>query len=135
MKHAILVILLAGALCGCGDVETLRTVTVASTKNASLALREVPVAKLRSMQLRYGLAVVEAGDAAERAGLRVGDVVYGVEQSRIASLEEFYRLVSHRHGGPLALLVRRANADLYVTIDFSSGSPDGNRARDTLLRT
>jgi S1-C subfamily serine protease len=79
--------------------------------------------------------VVQAGQAAERAGLRIGDVVFGVDQSRIGSLEEFYRLVSHRRGKTLALLVRRANSDLYVTLDFSSGWPDGNRARDTLLRT
>lgn len=127
-------LLVLGLLAGCGDgVETLRQVTVASPKSAGLALRELPAAKLRRLGLRYGLAVVKADDLAGRAGLRIGDVVYGVEQRRIGSLEEFYRLVAQRQHGPLALLVRRGDSDLYLSIEF--GGPDGTRPRDTLLRT
>ena len=106
---------------------------VAAPKSTGLALRELPSSKLRTMGLPYGLAVVQNSEAAERAGLRVGDVVYGVEQRRFRSLEAFYRLVSQRKPGPLSLLVRRGKSDLYLSIEF--GGPDGTRARDTLLRT
>jgi S1-C subfamily serine protease len=127
--------LLALALSACGDAESLRMVTVASSsQQGGLALREIPSTMLRSLKLSYGLSVVKAGEAAERAGLRVGDVVYGVEQKRISSLEDFYKAVAERRGDTLRLLVRRGGADLHVPVDLSTGAP-GVQPRDRLLRT
>ncbi|MGQ0652655.1 MAG: PDZ domain-containing protein [Betaproteobacteria bacterium] len=123
------------ALAACGETESLRVITVASSsQHGGLALREVPSAMLRSLKLSYGLTVVKAGEAAERAGLRVGDVVFGVEQKRISSLEDFYRAVADRRGDTLRLLVRRGGSDLHVPVDFSSGLP-GVPSKDRLLRT
>jgi S1-C subfamily serine protease len=138
MRLLALLVLVVG-LGACGQPESLRMVTVASTaKETGLALRELPSTMLRSLKLPYGLTVVKAGEAAERSGLRVGDVVYGVEQKRISSLEDFYKLVAERRGDTLRLLVRRGGQDLYVPIDLSNGHPGQpgiGPFKDKLLRT
>ena len=133
MRYLVLVLMVLG-FTACGEPESLRVVTVASSsQSGGLALREVPAQVLRSLKLPYALTVVKAGEAAERAGLRIGDVIYGVEQKRISSLEDFYRLVSERRGDTLKLLVRRGGTDMHVPVDFSNGFP--GVSKDKLLRT
>jgi len=98
-----------------------------------LALRELPRGTLRSLGLPYGLAVVKVEAAAAHAGLRMGDVIYGVNQSRISSAVDFARrLAEQPPGAPLSLLVRRGALDLYLPV---SPGRAGRRPTDTLLRT
>jgi S1-C subfamily serine protease len=82
---------------------------------------------------------VKAGVLAERAGLRIGDVVYGVNHRRVKNLEEFNRLLAQEGGRRLGLLVRRGRSDLYVAVDLAGpreDTPKGSTPpRDTLLRT
>lgn len=128
----------------------LRQVTIESPEALGLSLREVPRPTLRAMGLSYGLSVVQAGSLAERAGLRVGDVVYGVNQKRLQTIEDFTRSVAEQPGGSLRLLVRRDGADVYVPMDLGAAGSRGFRgrppgldgmppmappSRDTLLRT
>lgn len=125
---AILIALLAACE---PPVTELRMIE--SPASIGLSLREVPQAALKEIGLKYGLAVVRTGGLAERAGLRLGDVIHGVNQQRIARLEDFYRLVDARTDGNLALLVRRGKADVYVAMDV--GARPGAGARGRLLRT
>jgi membrane-associated protease RseP (regulator of RpoE activity) len=124
----------------------LRQVTIESPEALGLALREVPPPALRAMGLAYGLSVVRAGTLAERSGLRVGDVVYGVNEKRLHTIEDFTRIVAEQPGGSLGLLVRRGAADFYVPMDLGTagrrpgGPHDGvppmaPPSKDTLLRT
>ena len=135
MRRCI-VLLLATLLFGCDSSPErgLQLVTIESSE-AGLSLRELPPETLRSIGLSYGLAVVRTGGTAERAGLRLGDVVYGVNQSRVKSLEEFNRLLAQRGDGRLGFLVRRGRTDFYVAVDLSALPKPGPSARDTLLRT
>lgn len=130
----LLAILLAG--CEAPPVEKLRLVTL-DADAAGLALRELPGTVLQSLGLSYGLAVVQAAGAAERAGLRVGDVVYGVNRTRVRSFEEFSRLVGQRADGRIGLLVRRGKTDFYVAVDLGRPRPPEGLprppARDILL--
>lgn len=136
----LLLLLLAMAVAGCdsrSDVqEKLRLITT-----PGLSLRELPEPTLKSIKLPYGLAVVQAGEAAERAGLQVGDVIYGVNRKKIASAEEFSRLVDARTESSVGLLVRRGKNDFYVAFEIGAprAAPPRARpplpARDTLLRT
>jgi membrane-associated protease RseP (regulator of RpoE activity) len=139
MKALCLAVLALGlAACGPAPIEKLRLVTLAGPDAPGLSLRELPSPTLESIGLSYGLAVVHAGAAAERAGLRVGDVVYGVDRQAVRNLEEFSRLVGERSGGTIGLLVRRGKNDFYVAmqLDAEPASPWPGRApRDTLLRT
>ena len=130
----LLAILLAG--CEAPPAEKLRLVTL-DADASDLALRELPGAVLQSLGLSYGLAVVQAAGAAKRAGLRVGDVVYGVNRTRIRSFEEFSRLVGQRADGRIGLLVRRGKTDFYVAVDLGRPRPPEGLprppARDILL--
>jgi S1-C subfamily serine protease len=133
VKRLLLAALLALAAC---DVPApqLRQVTIESPPDLGLRLRELPAPALHSMGLSYGLAVVAAGVLAERAGLRVGDVIYAVNHRRLSRIEDFTRIVGEQADGSLGLLVRRGKADFYVPMDLGGAAPKAP-TRDTLLRT
>jgi len=119
--------------------EGLRLVTIDNPERG-LSLRELPPEALKSLGLPYGLAVVRAGSLAERAGLKIGDVVYGVNQRKLKNLEELNQVLAEQEHGKLGLLVRRGRSDFYVAVDLGvtprEGAPKGMPApRDTLLRT
>ena len=145
MRGLALFLLLALGACGAPD-EQFRLATVDAQEGLGMSLRELPEATLSSIGLRYGLAVVRLGTAAEQAGLRLGDVVYGVNQTRIRSLQEFSKAITQAAQGHIGLLVRRGKTDLYVPLEVGAhrapeGAPrDGQRLplrppTDTLLRT
>lgn len=142
MKRLVLVAVLALAACD-APAPPLRQVTIESPADLGLRLRELPASALHAMGLSYGLAVVAAGALAERSGLRVGDVIYAVNERRLSRIEDFTRIVAEQPDGSLGLLVRRGKADFYVPMDLAGGVPrlpDGTPkaappARDTLLRT
>jgi S1-C subfamily serine protease len=131
---ALLPMVLALAACDAPEGQ-LRQVTIESPESLGLSLREVPASALRSLGLGYGLSVVKAGSLAERAGLRIGDVVYAVNETRLHSIEDFTRSFSGQAGGNLSLLVRRGSADFYVPMDLSETPRLGPSSKDTLLRT
>lgn len=139
MRGAAVSLLLAclGA-CSPAPEADLRLVTIHNAETG-FSLRELPPQTLRSLGLPYGLAVVRMGGIAERAGLRIGDVVYGLNHKQVRSLEEFNRLLAQQ-AGSIGLLVRRGHSDFYVSMDFAAGAPDrvpkgAPPPRDTLLRT
>ena len=131
MRRLLVAALLALAACDAPESQ-LRQVTIESPQALGLSLRELPASALRAVGLGYGLSVVKAGSLAERAGLRVGDVVYAVNQQRLHSIEDFTRIVAADPRGSLGLLVRRGKADFYVPVDLSGAGP---ATKDTLLRT
>ena len=131
-----LALCLALLLAACSEPPPLRQVTIESPAALSLSLRELPEPALRALGLSYGLYVVKAGVLARRAGLRVGDVVYAVNERRIHDVDDFTRLVAEQPAS-LGFLVRRGGSDLYVPLDLGAGDelPGPRPARDTLLRT
>ena len=131
MRPLMVLVLLALAACDAPQ-PALREVTIESPETLGLGLRELPAAVLRASGLPYGLAVVRTGTLADRAGLRVGDIIYAVNQQRLRNIEDFARLVAAEADGGLALLVRRGKSDFYVPMDLSGGAPG---SKDTLLRT
>jgi S1-C subfamily serine protease len=141
LSALLLLGLLLGGCTPVPDHTGLQLVTIESA-DAGLSLRELPPQTLKSIGLSYGLAVVRAGGLAERAGLKIGDVVYGINQKSVNNLEEFNRLLAAQNGGRLGLLVRRGETDFYVAVDLGGAPaprdivPKGLPApRDTLLRT
>jgi len=142
MRAIVLALVLLLAACD-SEAPPLRQVTIESPTALGLSLRELPSEALRASGLAYGLSVVKAGSLAERAGLRVGDIVYAVNEQRLRRIEDFARLVAGQSGGSLALLVRRGKSDFYVPMDFSAAAPRLTEglprfappSKDTLLRT
>ena len=136
----LLICMVALAACDAPE-EHSRLVTLESGDRLGLSLRELPAATLESIGLAYGLAVTRLGAAGELAGLRVGDVVYGVNQTRIRNLQEFSKALAQLSEGPVSLLVRRGRTDLQVPLEPGVLRPEGGilklprPATDTLLRT
>jgi len=136
---ALFVLLLAG--CGEAPEPDLKLAMIESPAAVGLSLRELPPSVLKSVGLAYGLAVVRADGMAEKAGLRMGDVVHGVNQQRLRSFDDWQAVMRKVESTTVRLLVRRGKNDFYVTMDLGGTplprSPDGVRpgARDTLLRT
>jgi len=140
MRWLIVMLLVWAAGCDVPE-EPMRLVTVESQDSQGLSLRELPRATLNSIGLAYGLAVIRLGRAGELAGLRVGDVVYGVNQTRIRNLQDFSTALTQPQEGQVRLLVRRGKTDLYVPMDIGALRPEGGMWKmprpptDTLLRT
>jgi membrane-associated protease RseP (regulator of RpoE activity) len=141
MRRLALLLLFLASCTPAPDAD-LRLVII-DNPETGLSRRELPPDTLRSLGLAYGLAVVRAGGMGERAGLKIGDVVYGVNQRKVKSLEEFNQLLAQQAGRRLGLLVRRGRTDFYVAVDPAGvpreGAPKGMPGlppvRDTLLRT
>ena len=140
MRLPVLLLLVALAACDASE-DQFRLVTLEGGDSVGLSVRELPKATLSSIGLGYGLGVVKLGAAAERAGLRLGDVIYGVNHSRIYSVEEFSQAIAGPNDGRVGLLVRRGKTDLYVPVELGAARrpeavPRGvRRPTDTLLRT
>jgi membrane-associated protease RseP (regulator of RpoE activity) len=139
MRRLALLLLLALAGCDAPE-EYVSLVTLESQDTLGMSLRELPKATLGSLGLGYGLAVIRLGAPAERAGLRVGDVVYGVNQTKFRNLQEFSKAITKPAEGRVSLLVRRGKTDFYVPMEIGTvGAPDvfkGPRpTTETLLRT
>jgi membrane-associated protease RseP (regulator of RpoE activity) len=139
MRLLALILLLPIAACEPPD-EYFRLITVESQDRLGLSLRELPEATLKSIGLAYGLAVIRLGKAGELAGLRVGDVVYGVGETRIRNLNDFSRALAEPRDGRVSLLVRRGKTDFQVPMEVGALRPEGGMLRlprapkDTLLR-
>jgi len=141
MRWPALLLLLALVACDAAE-EHFRLVTVESQDSLGMSLRELPQATLSSIGLGYGLAVIKLGRAGELAGPRIGDVVYGVNQTKIRNLQEFSKaLTQPLQEGRLSLLVRRGKTDLQVPMDVGALRPEGGMLKmprlptETLLRT
>src|SRR6185436_1315344 len=120
-RFLLLFALLAAAGCDEAPETDLKLVTIESPAAVGLSLRELPPSVLKSIGLSYGLAVVSADGMAEHAGLRMGDVVYGVNQQRLHSIDDFRRLVAQAgERAATRLLVRRGKSDFYVAMEFGS---------------
>ena len=139
MRLLALILLLPIVACEPPD-EYFRLITVESQDRLGLSLRELPEATLKSIGLGYGLAVIRLGKAGELAGLRVGDVVYGVGETRIRNLNDFSRALAEPRDGRVSLLVRRGKTDFQVPMEVGALRPEGGMLRlprapkDTLLR-
>jgi S1-C subfamily serine protease len=145
MRALALLLLLALGACDRPE-EQLRLATVHAEEGLGMSLRELPEGTLSAIGLGYGLAVIRLGASAERAGLRVGDVIYGINQTKLRSLQDFSKALAGPAQGQVGLLVRRGKTDLYVPLPVGGarapeGAPkDGSRLplrhpTDTLLRT
>ena len=139
MRRLAFLLLLALTACDARE-DLVSLVTLESQDTLGMSLRELPKATLSSLGLGYGLAVIRLGAPAERAGLRLGDIVYGVNQTRFRNLQEFSNAIAKPQEGRVSLLVRRGKTDFYVPMEIGTvGAPDvfkGPRpTTDTLLRT
>ena len=85
-----------------------------------LVIESLDADQRRALELSSNEGVVisrVAGRAAQRAGLRAGDVVLMVGRTRVGSVEAFDKAVAAvKSGEPVMLLVRRGDATQFVTV-------------------
>jgi serine protease Do len=87
-----------------------------------LILRELTPQQKRSINGRNGLLVVESRAPAAQAGIRRGDVILGLNNSEVQSLEQFNQLLAAVPSGKtVALLVLRGGNTLYVPVKVANG--------------
>lgn len=105
------------------QVGALKDATVASAgDNESLgkaklgiAVRPLSAEEKRGTDLRDGLVVQDVAGAAERAGVRPGDVIVAVNNTPVKSVEQLKSLVD-KSGKTIALLVQRDDARIFIPV-------------------
>lgn len=82
-----------------------------------LVLKELTVQQKKRLNGKNGLLVMDAQGAVAQAGVRRGDVILGLNNTPVQSMEQFNKqLASFAAGKTLALLVQRGENTLYVPV-------------------
>jgi serine protease Do len=80
-----------------------------------VAVRPLTDQEMRSAELDHGLVVQDVAGAAERAGIRPGDVIVAVNNRPVKSVDELKSLVE-KSGKTVALLVQRNDARIFIPV-------------------
>jgi serine protease Do len=82
-----------------------------------LAVQDLTPQQRKQLDLKGGVLVGGVDGAAARAGIHEGDVLIAVNGEQIESSQQFKTLVDKAPDGkPLALLIQRGDARLYVPV-------------------
>jgi serine protease Do len=82
-----------------------------------LILKEPTIQQKKKLNGKNGLVVIDAQGTVAQAGVRRGDVVLGLNNTEVQSLEQFNKqLASFAAGKTVALLVLRGENTLYVPV-------------------
>lgn len=89
----------------------------AEANRIGLILRELTPQQKKRINGKNGLLVLEAQGAAAQAGIRRGDVILGMNNSDVQTVEQFNKqLTAMPSGKTVALLVQRGENTLYLPI-------------------
>ncbi len=91
----------------------------AATKSAlGLAVTDLPESQRRELKLRGGVRVEAADGAAQRAGLREGDVILALDNTEVADVKQFLAAAQRveKAGKPVSVMVRRGEWVNYLVI-------------------
>lgn len=82
-----------------------------------LVLKELTAQQKKRLNGKNGLLVIDAQGAVAQAGVRRGDIILGLNNTAVQSLEQFNKqLAGFTAGKTLALLVQRGESTLYVPV-------------------
>src|SRR5712691_832770 len=95
--------------------ELTATVGALNDKTASVAARPLTNEERRNTELDHGLVVQDVTGAAERAGVRAGDVIVAVNNTPVKSVDELKNLID-KSGKTIALLVQRNDARIFIPV-------------------
>ena len=80
-----------------------------------VAVRPLTSDEKRQAELDHGLVVQDVAGAAERAGVRPGDVIVAVNNTPVKSVDELKSLIE-KSGKTVALLVQRNDARIFIPV-------------------
>jgi len=98
-----------------------KTASVAPDKESigkgklGVAVRPLTNEERRNNDLDHGLVVQDVSGAAERAGVRAGDVIVAVNNTPVKSVDELKNLID-KSGKTIALLVQRNEARIFIPV-------------------
>lgn len=110
---------------GVGEMPTESAEAAQSAKPATkpemnrigLILKEITPQQKKKLNGKNGLLVLDAQGAVAQAGVRRGDVILGLNNTQVQSLEQFNKqLAGFAAGKTIALLVQRGENTLYVPV-------------------
>lgn len=82
-----------------------------------LILKELTPQQKKKLNGKNGLLVIDAQGAVAQAGVRRGDVILGLNNTEVQSLDQFNKqLIGFAAGKTIALLVLRGESTLYVPV-------------------
>jgi len=85
-----------------------------------LALSELSEEQRYALDVDHGLLVEDASGDAARAGIRTGDVILAVNNSKVSSVEVFRKAIAAvPTGKSAAILVRRGDGSLYIPLKIT----------------
>jgi hypothetical protein len=99
-----------------------------------LQIREVPPAAQKALGVTSGVMVTRVRGPARRSRILPGDVIVGVNQAPVSGVEEFNKVVAAQTHGTVGLLVRRAEADLYIALDIAGAAERDAESAETASR-
>jgi serine protease Do len=101
-------------------VAAADTPQAAPAGKLGLAVQELPLQRKQELDVKGGVVVGSVQGAAARAGIQPGDVVIAVNGEQVESVQQFTGLVDKASSGrPLALLIQRGDARIYVPVTVS----------------
>ncbi len=94
---------------------------IAPPDRLGLVVGEISADDRKTLKLDNGVVVKDSDGAAERAGIRQGDVILAVNNADVKSVSQFNEIVAKLDAKKaVALLVRRENQTRYVTLRIDS---------------
>jgi len=112
-----------------GEMPTEKDEVVASSKSPAktevnrlgLILRDLTPQQKKKINGKNGLLVVDSQPPAAQAGIRRGDIILGLNNTEVQSLEQFDKqLTTIAAGKTVALLVLRGENTLYVPVKIGA---------------
>jgi len=99
------------------NIPAAKSLTKPELNRIGLLLKEATPQQRKKLNGKNGLLVIDAQGAVAQAGVRRGDMILGVNNTEVQSLEQFNKqLASFAAGKTIALLVLRGENTLYVPI-------------------
>ena len=94
-----------------------------TSNRIGLALRELTNNEKKQHEVNNGLLVEDIRPGfASRAGMRPGDMILGINNQDVNTVEQFNQLLNKSKGGRnIALLVKRGNTTSFITMKLNGG--------------
>lgn len=107
---------------GAEVAQTAKPAAKPEVNRIGLVLKEATAQQRKKLNGKNGLVVLDAQGAVAQAGVRRGDVILGLNNSEVQSLEQFNKQLSgFAAGKSVALLVLRGENTLYVPVKIPAG--------------
>lgn len=135
LATALVLLALAG---GCDPRREDAAAQPGGWTDFGLQVQDLPDAARSALGVSHGVMVIRVRAPADRTRILPGDVIVSVDQREVRNAEEFGRVAAAYGREAVGLVVRRSDADLFITLPKPQGGPaavPGRRPTGTPQRT